>query len=87
MVEYLQLPSHSLPFYSYCADTTNAEADAVQSGHISLGTFSNRGEQQEKKDEPQVKTAEDALTCLELGEENVLKIVFPHPQIVYAYNC
>ena len=37
MVEYLQLPSHSLPFYSYCAGTTNAEADAVQSGHISLG--------------------------------------------------
>lgn len=73
MVEYLQLPSHSLPFYSYCADTTNAEADAVQSGHISLGTFSNRGEQQEKKDEPQVKTAEDALTCLELGERKMLK--------------
>ena len=64
----MQLPSHSLPFYSSCAEqsTNCADADAVQTGtgHISLGTYSNRHHQ--KDQENSVKTTDDALTCLEL---------------------
>ena len=35
-------------------------------GHISLGTYSNRQNNQQKEQENSVKTTDDALTCLEL---------------------
>ena len=67
--------SHSLPFYSHCADTPKAcaDADSVQigTGHISLGTYSHPSHRNEiNQREPEIsthlKTADDALTCLEL---------------------
>jgi hypothetical protein len=65
--EYLQLPSHSLPFYwQNSGNAASAEADAVQNlGHISLGP-NPEFKEFEQKDESHVKTRDDAMACLEL---------------------
>lgn len=62
--EYLQLPSHTYPFYwQYTDHAEVADADAVQNvGHISLGVTSTA----EQKDENHTKNLDDALACLEL---------------------
>ena len=62
--DYLQLPSHTYPFYwQYTDNAEVADADAVQNvGHISLGVTSHA----EPKDETHVKSLDDALACLEL---------------------
>lgn len=70
--EYLQLPTHSLPFYwHYTENPECADTDALHNmGHISLGTAANEEQQHVKNDEEEedeyVKTRRDAMACLEL---------------------
>eukprot|EP00095_Tigriopus_kingsejongensis_P007584 maker-scaffold506_size152672-snap-gene-0.29 protein:Tk07584 transcript:maker-scaffold506_size152672-snap-gene-0.29-mRNA-1 annotation:"Uncharacterized protein KIAA0195" len=65
--EYLQLPTHSLPFYwQYNEETEGIDTDAITS-HISISgkhtrVVGNKG----KGDDNYVKTKEDAMHCLEL---------------------
>ncbi len=66
--EYLQLPSHTYPFYwKYTDNAEMADVDVVQNvGHISLGVANSSAAAEEQKDETHTKTLDDALACLEL---------------------
>ena len=64
--DYLQLPTHTHPFYSQYVDNAEvADADALQNvGHISLGDRSSTCHGQ--PGENQLKSPEEALACLEM---------------------
>ena len=62
--DYLQLPTHTHPFYSQYVDNAEvADADALQCGHISLGNTCHQGEMGGNE---MLKTPEEALACLEM---------------------
>lgn len=64
--EYLQLPTHSLPFYwQYNEETEGIDTDAITS-HISIGGKQTSCFDKPKLEDNYVKTKEDAMHCLEL---------------------